>query len=116
MGLPQEVLDLLKTPIYIERFINKDQWGNPIYSPSERVMSVMTILTRRRGSPSGTINNIGTPVEIMSRLIVDYGGFSPFDRVTLPSGQNPTVISVDTQHDENGNPYFQEFIVEENRK
>lgn len=116
MPLPQEVLDLLKTPIDIERFMGKDQWGNPVYSPAERVMSAVQVMTRRRGSPTLTINSIGTPVEVMSRLIVDYGNFSPFDRVTLTSGQKPTVISVDTQHDENGNPYFQEFIVEENRK
>jgi len=115
MGLPQEVLDVLTTPIYVERYVNKDSFGNPIYGPSERVMAVVSTHTRRRGSPGGA-DTIGTRIEVVSRVLVDYGAWSPYDRVTTPDNRKPTVISVDTTNDPEGNPFFQQFILEENRK
>lgn len=116
MGLPQEVLDLLLTPIYIERFMGKDTFGNPVYAPSEEVMAVVSVVTRRRGAPHPRMGVIGTPTEITSQVIVDYGDFGPLDRVTLPGNRRVNVISVDTRSDETGEPFFQQFIVEENRK
>lgn len=116
MGLPQEILDVLKTPIYIERYLGKDEFGNPTYSPSELVMAAISTITRRRGAPHPRPDMIGTMTEFTTQIIVDYGNFSPFDRVTLSGNRRPTVVSVDTGYDEAGDPFYQHIIVEESRK
>jgi hypothetical protein len=116
MSLPAEVLELLTVPITVERFESRDGFGNPVYAEPETVMSVIQVHTRRRGTPTSLADGVPTPIEVYSRIIVDVGDFKPFDKVTLPDGEEPTVITVDTIWDDEGEPFYQQFIVEENRK
>jgi len=115
MGLPQEILDVLNIQLYIERFVNRDAAGNAVYSPSESVMCILETFSKTRGAPTTPSGSIGTPIQRRLRALVDYSNYLPYDRVTIPGNQKLTVLSVDTTYDENGDPFFQQIEMEENK-
>lgn len=117
MGLPADVLPLLATPIQIERFQSRDGSGNPTFAAAITVGSRIETRQRRRSAPQGRENVIGrTESETVTRIIVDFGNYTVYDRVTLPGGNQPTVLTVDTEYGLAGDPWYQTIYSEENRQ
>jgi len=97
MGLPQEFLDLMPLTIQVSHLASVNSYNEATYSSPVEYRARLEPTRRFLRGPEGTEQLVS------ARLIVDaQGELVESDRVTLPDGTQPLVVSVTTEYDENG--------------
>lgn len=106
MGLAQEFLDLMPLTIQVQHQSSINAYNEATYTAPVEYQARLEPTYRLLRSPDGTEQIVS------ARLIVDaQGELVETDKVTLPDGKTPLVVSVTTHWDENG-IHHQEYALE----
>lgn len=117
MTVDPELLELMQTPVTIERFTGTDGFGNNQYASGatvrcrvEKFRKTTAVTDSRHGSTKAAIG-------ASCQLIIDYQDppFSVKDRVTMQDDTVMEVTDSEVVDDENG-PYYQTLDCSNNQE
>lgn len=112
MGLDTAFLALLNATVTVEATTSEDAFGNSVRAAARTEKAYIEPLTSTFGGLTGTGAEQEGRVVTGSRLIMNYSGIRPGDRITLPGGIITYVTQVVTDKDEFGSDLFQTVTVE----
>lgn len=109
MGLDVAFLALLNAEVTVAPFTGEDIFGNTAFGPARTEKAYVEPVASRLGSVRGAEQE-GRVVK-GSRLIMDFTGIKPGDKITLPGGTITYVTEVVTDKDEVGADLYQSVTV-----
>ena len=97
MGLDQDFLALMPLTISVQHEADVNEYNEQVWSAPTTYRARLEPTRRFLRRPDGTERLVS------ARLIVDaQGSLRESDKVTLPDGTHPLVVSCTTEYDENG--------------
>jgi hypothetical protein len=113
MAMEDEFWVLMQDEIVVEQFTGKDNYGNKQYAAPVTVKGRMESVTKAITGDSPTEAGKPTQLEVSMTFYTGTLTINALDKIVLPTGAEPTVISVVTESDENG-PHHQVISMREN--
>lgn len=96
-GLDQELVEMLAQEVTVESFVSNNEYSTPTYGPAN------TLSARVQSRSKKVIMADGR--ELVSSAMVYLAGGSGVlvnDRITLPDGNSPVILSIERLPDEFG--------------
>jgi hypothetical protein len=102
--------DLMPHSVTVEHITGRDQYGKPVYAdpvvyPNCRVVYRNTRVSTTRGEAVGH-----STVAAGYVIFGDVVDLSIDDRITLPDGKQPPILSIESPSDERGAVYTKAFF------
>lgn len=117
MTVDPELLELMQTPVSIERFTGVDGFGNNTYATAMGYTCRVENFKRSTNVGTSKHGSAVAAIEASCELIMDYidPPFGVKDRVTLATRPTMEVTEVTIVDDENG-PYYQSLACSNNQE
>lgn len=109
MGLDQAFLSLLNAVVTVTPFTGEDGFGNTTFGPPRQEKAYIEPITASFGRAKGAKQE--TRTVNATRLIMDFTGVKPGDKITLPGGTITFVTEVVTDKNEVGADLYQTVSV-----
>ncbi len=88
----------LRQPVIVERWLGQDAYAKPIFSPPVTIMGQVSGVAQLVRSATGQETASNTTIILPGDAAVTVK-----DRLTLPDGTHPTILSANTAPDAAGN-------------